>query len=147
MGALEDILVPLGICVALPVLIVWLVMRKRTNDTNRRTEIALAAIEKNPDIDVREFLSKLNPPRKSLQEKLVGKLHYACLFIAVGLGLGIYALWSSYKCSEIPGQFCDILYLFALLSLLIGIAYLLVFFFSRKMLMQERQEESLRSVK
>ena len=44
----EDILglfVSIAICVVLPVLIVWLVTRMRTNDTNKQTEIALAAIE------------------------------------------------------------------------------------------------------
>ena len=56
---LEDILVPLGICVALPVMIVWLVMRKKTNETNRRTEIVLAAIEKNSEIDVEDFFKKI----------------------------------------------------------------------------------------
>ena len=76
---LDDILVPLGICVALPVMVVWLVMRHRTNETNRRTEIVLAAINKNSDVDVEEFLKKLNPPRKSVKEKLMLKMMFASI--------------------------------------------------------------------
>ena len=49
LSQLAEILVPLGIVVVLPVLIVWLDMRKKANDTNKRTEIVLAAIEKNSD--------------------------------------------------------------------------------------------------
>ena len=37
------ILVPLGICVVLPVMIVWLVTRARQNETNKKTEIMLKA--------------------------------------------------------------------------------------------------------
>lgn len=71
LSKLENILLPLGICVALPVMIVWLVMRKKTNETNRRTEIVLAAIEKNSEIDVEDFFKKMNPAQKTLKEKLM----------------------------------------------------------------------------
>ena len=37
--------------VALPVLIVWLNNRKKINETNQRTQIVLAAIEKNAETD------------------------------------------------------------------------------------------------
>ena len=48
----EEVLIPIGICVVLPIIIVWLNMRRKTNETNRRTEVLLAAIEKNPDLDM-----------------------------------------------------------------------------------------------
>ena len=53
---LEGILIPLGVCVVLPVLVVWLVMRKKTNETNRRTEVMLAAIEKGSDVNAEKLL-------------------------------------------------------------------------------------------
>ena len=34
-----DILLPLGVCVVLPVMIVWLITRARQNETNKKTEI------------------------------------------------------------------------------------------------------------
>ena len=52
MIAYTSIIISLGICVVLPVLIVWLIMRKQTNDTNKRTEIILAALEKNPNLQI-----------------------------------------------------------------------------------------------
>ena len=56
--------------VALPVLIVWLNNRKRINETNQRTQIVLAAIEKNAETDVEDLLKKMAPQKKLLKEKL-----------------------------------------------------------------------------
>lgn len=50
-----EILVPIGICVVLPVMIVWLVNRTRQNETNRKTEIMLRAIESGATIDAEFF--------------------------------------------------------------------------------------------
>ena len=52
MEALEDILVPLGLCCILPIVLVWLSVKRRMNETNARTQIVMAAIEKNPDMDI-----------------------------------------------------------------------------------------------
>ena len=38
-------LIPIGICVVLPVMIVWLVMRSRQHDMDKKTEVMLKAIE------------------------------------------------------------------------------------------------------
>ena len=48
---MDKLLIPLGICVVLPVMIVWLVNRTRQNETNRKTEIMLKAIEAGATID------------------------------------------------------------------------------------------------
>ena len=42
--------------VALPILIVWLNNRKKINEANQRTQIVLAAIEKNAETDVEDLL-------------------------------------------------------------------------------------------
>ena len=40
----------------------------------------MAAIEKNPEVDVQELLSKLNPPKKSYKEQLMTKMHWEVLW-------------------------------------------------------------------
>lgn len=40
----------------------------------------MAIIEKNPDIDVQEFLNKLNPPKQSFKEKMLKIMHYEILW-------------------------------------------------------------------
>ena len=52
---LVGLLVPLGVCVVLPVMIVWLVTRTRQNETNKKTEIMLKAIESGATIDADFF--------------------------------------------------------------------------------------------
>ena len=95
MDDITGIIVVLGVCVALPVLIVWIVNRRMANDTNRRADIVLAALDKNADIDVEEFLKKLNPPQKSTQEKLMSELKggLICLFIGIVLVVGALVSW------------------------------------------------------
>lgn len=61
LGALTSIIVPLGVVVVLPIVIAYIAYKKKQHETNKRTEIIMAAIEKNSDIDEQEFLSKLNP--------------------------------------------------------------------------------------
>ena len=64
-----DLLVPLGICVVLPVMIVWLVMRTRQNETNKKTEIMLKAIESGATIDADFFKEKQGA--KTIKERLL----------------------------------------------------------------------------
>ena len=61
---MEEILIPIGICVVLPVMIVWLINRTRQNETNRKTEIMLKAIESGATIDADFF--KAQQDRKSV---------------------------------------------------------------------------------
>lgn len=132
MIAYTSIIISLGICVVLPVLIVWLIMRKQTNDTNKRTEIILAALEKNPNLQIEEFIKQLNPPKKSLKKELLEKLLCACVFIAIGISFLGVALWID-----------DIyqIYFISILSLGIGISFLIVYFISKRMLAKELESE------
>lgn len=88
---MEEILVPIGLCVALPCIIVWLTTRKRMHEADKRTEIVLAAIEKNTDIDVEEFVKSLTPGKKdrTLEERCWGVLLAGYILFFVGLLLDI----------------------------------------------------------
>ena len=80
LGALISDLIPMGLVVALPILYVWLTQRNKQHETDKRSEIAMAIIEKNPDIDIQEFLNKLNPPKESYKEKMLKIMHYEVLW-------------------------------------------------------------------
>ena len=73
-------LVPIAIAVVLPIIMAWLSYRNKQHETDKRSEIVTAIIEKNPDIDVQEFLDKLNPPKKPYKEQLMTKMHYEVLW-------------------------------------------------------------------
>ena len=54
-------------------------LRNKRYESEKRTEIVMAAIEKNGDIDVQEFFKNLNKPKKSVREKMILQLHWEVL--------------------------------------------------------------------
>ena len=70
MEDLVDILVPLGVCVALPVLIVWLTTRSKIIADKLRAQIILEAIRNNPNVDPKELAEMFKPATKSEKEIL-----------------------------------------------------------------------------
>ena len=140
---LEDILIPLGVCVVLPVLVVWLVMRKKTNETNRRAEIIMAAINKGSDIDTDKLLDSLETsgkqakdPRAALKEKLMRKLLIAFILIGLGITFCLLAAITDYQGGSSSEEIEELAFA-AAAFLLTGAAFLLSYFISRKFLAEE----------
>ena len=48
---MTSIIVPIGICVVLPVMLVWLVTRVRRNEFDKKAEVMIKAIESGATID------------------------------------------------------------------------------------------------
>lgn len=90
-----EILVPLGMFVVLPVSIVWIVFKYRKYVAEKRTEVMLAAIEKNPSLDMEEFAKALQPERKSMREKLISRIHTETLFGVALTALGALGMLGS----------------------------------------------------
>ena len=140
---MEEILIPLGICVALPVLIVWLVNRTRQNETNRKTEIALKAIESGATIDANFF--KSTNGEKTIKERLLKRLTGACIFTLMGIAFFITVLINRSLVDVVATSKDDIV--FPLMGVLlgiflaIGISLFIVFFVGRKMLAKEIEAE------
>ena len=139
-----DILIPLGICVVLPVMIVWLVTRTRQNETNRKTEIMLKAIESGATLDANFFKEQQNT--KTIKERLLGRLTGASVMSLLGVALLAVAVvfgnsyapdgWNFLK-SPAP--------VFAVIGgvlLAIGLALFAVFFVGKKMLAKEMEAEA-----
>ena len=74
MEHLVAILVPIACGCVLPIMIIWFSIRKQMNDTNKRTQIVLAAIEKNPEMDVEELM-KLPGIGKKIANLIVGEIY------------------------------------------------------------------------
>ena len=92
MHDLVSILVPLGCGCVLPIMIVWFMIRESMNKTNQRTQIVLAAIEKNPDMDIEELMKKISPKPKLLKEKLLSKLLWGSIIGLLGFSFLVYGL-------------------------------------------------------
>lgn len=82
---LVAILVPLGVAVALPVCIVAIIFRSAMAADRNRKEIVLAALEKNPNLNVEDLLKGMKKSEKLIKEKLLARLERGCLCCLMGV--------------------------------------------------------------
>ena len=138
---LEDILIPISICVIMPITMVWLNLRSKKQADKNRTDIILAALEKNPNIDLEELMQKITPKSATLKEKLLKKLMWGSVISAIGLGFLGYALYMDVV-GGMPVEDMGRSYFCGGITMLIGLAILLVFFISKRMLAKELEAEA-----
>lgn len=130
---MEETLVPIFICVVLPVAIVAITGWTKINNDNKRTQVLIKAIEANKDIDADKLAEALSKPRKSPKEILYGRLLKGCLFTLVGVACEIFALVS--YISHDAGTSMDAITFPTIaggISLAIGISFLVVYFVTRR---------------
>ena len=138
--SLVPILIPIACGCVLPIMIIWFDIRKKMNDTNKRTEIVLAVIEKNPDLDIEELMKKISPKKKLLKEKLLTKLLWGCITALIGLGLIGVGAWLGYVGGSHPNDIWTVS-CFGFVMLAIGIAFLINYHMGKKMLAKEIEAE------
>lgn len=140
-GMLEEILIPLSICVIMPITMVWLNLRSKKQADKNRTDIILAALEKNPNIDLEELMQKITPKSTTLKEKLLKKLMWGSVISAIGIGFLGYALYMDFV-GGMSVEDMERSYFCGGITMLIGLAILLVFFISKRMLAKELEAET-----
>lgn len=136
METLEDILVSLGV-VALPVLIVAIIFKSVMAADRNRKEIILAALEKNPNLNVEDLVKRMNKSEKLIKEKLLAKLQRGCLCCLMGVALVLLYFFPS-----VQNEF---LIIAGAALIAIGIAFLVGYFVGRRMLAKEllAEEQSM----
>ncbi|MBO7594715.1 MAG: hypothetical protein J6T12_07065 [Salinivirgaceae bacterium] len=142
MQNLFQLLVPIAICCVLPIMIVWLNNRRRIIENNSRTQIVLAAMEKNSDVDIEQLLKKMAPTQKKklLKEKLLAKLLWGCITLLLGVGLAIFCLCTSFGGGMTPSNLWFSGFMSAIM-IAVGIAFLINYFIGKKMLAKEIEAE------
>ena len=140
MHDLFQILVPLGCGCVLPILVIWFIIRKEMNETNQRTQIVLAAIEKNPDMDIEDLMKKISPKKKLLKEKLLSKLLWGGIIAFLGIALLGYCVVQGYV-GGMPTAALQQFSLFGAVLLGIGIAFLINYYVGKKLLAKEIDAE------
>ena len=78
-----EALIPICICVVLPVLIVWLVGKVKQNETNRKADIMLKALDNGSKVDIDFFRSRNDS--KTIKERLLGRFTAACITSLIGI--------------------------------------------------------------
>ena len=135
-----DILPALACGCVLPIVVIWLTIRNEMNKTNQRTQIVLAAIEKNPDMDIEELMKKISPKKKLLKEKLLSKLQTGNITTFLGIGFLLCALYVDYMGGMSPEDL-RLLYLAGAILMGVGVAFLISYFVGKKMLAKEMEAE------
>ena len=134
---MREIIVLIGICVVLPVMLVWLVTRVRRNEIDKKTEVMLKAIESGATIDS-DFFKEAPKKRKSTKERLLNRLICGCAASIIGAALTAIGIipWMT-----LEDDYYAPLLIFGGISLAVGIALFIGFFVGRKMLAKEMEAE------
>lgn len=131
--ALIEILIPIGVAVVLPVAIVAIVFKSALASDRNRKEIILAALEKNPDIDVEDLVKRMKKSNKLIKEKLLARLERGCLCCLMGVAFVLLYFFLS-----VQNEF---LIITGAALIAVGIAFLVSYFVGRRMLAKEMEAE------
>ena len=129
-------LIPISICVVLPTLIVRLIGRVKQNETNRKAEIMLKALDNGAKIDSDFFKSQSGS--KTIKERLLGRLTGACVTGLLGVALLGVAIYMASRLDWSTDD--DVIMMTVLLGgilFAIGIALFIVYFTGKKLLAKE----------
>lgn len=133
MDNLVEILVPLGVAVVLPICVVSIIFRSAMAEDRNRKEIVLAALEKNPNLNVEDLLKGMKKSEKLIKEKLLARLQRGCLCCLMGVAFVLLSFFLSVQNEHL---------LIAGAALIpIGIAFLISYFVGRRMLAKEMEAE------
>lgn len=130
----------LGIGVVLPIVIVALSLRHKLESEKNRKDIILAALEKNSNINVEELVKMMNKPDKLIKEKLLSKFQWGILTSIIGVGFVILSSIMGYQEEDYTDNI-QFLGISGAVLLAIGIAFLLTYFYGKKMLSKEMETE------
>lgn len=131
--ALIEILIPIGVAVVLPVAIVAIVFKSALASDRNRKEIVLAALEKNPNLDVEDLVKRMKKSNKLIKEKLLARLERGCLCCLMGVAFVLLYFFLS-----VQNEF---LIITGAALIAVGIAFLVSYFVGRRMLAKEMEAE------
>lgn len=134
--ALIGTLVPIFVCVVLPVGIVWLVTRAGVNKDRQRSQVVIEALKNNPDIDINEILKTYSVKEKTPQERLQNRLLRGVLFSILAVAITFFVIFDVYGLGNQGMLVLDIVFYG------LGISNMVVFFLQRKQLAESQQNNS-----
>lgn len=131
---------PIFVCVVLPIVIVWIVTRAKKNETDRKAEIMLKAIEAGTPIDPEYFKPKEHT--KSIKKDLIEKLNGACITALMGVTFLTLGIIRAFNPSFGGNMFMNQWWLPAGgILLAVGIGLFVSYFAGKKLLAKEIEAE------
>lgn len=138
---LIGLFLPIGVCVVLPIAIVWIVFRTIENKTNKNAEIIIKTIENDSAVDTDKLVAALGKREKTDKQLLQERLLKGCIFTFIGVATAILAAFI-YNEEIVGTEFYHYIPLsVSALCIPVGIAYLVVYFVSRKSVGNQAETE------
>ena len=138
---MEDIVIPIFICVVLPVTIVYLVARTKQNETNKKAEIMLKAIESGATVDMNQFNTEKKGP-KTIKQDLLEKFTGACITTFMGIAFVAWAIIGYVNPEFTDGRlFNRLAPMTGGVLLAVGLGQFISYFVGKKMLAKEIEAE------
>ena len=141
MTLLEDFLLPIIICVLLPIAIVWICTAYRRMNVNTKAEVLMKALEKGAPCDVDGFVhdkkarTQKVEMEKSVKNKMNERIQTGLTLLAIG---GAFLVWTLLRGA-------DLIFVAAIL-LLLGLAFTCSGLIGRKMYAEEIAAETKKNV-
>jgi len=140
---MESILVPIFVCVVLPVAVVLIVGITKQNETNRKAEIMLKALESGAQIDPELFKTQEKP--KSVKQELLDKLTGACIVSFMGIAFLVLTGVEQAMPGTMPRFFMsNMLPVAGGVMVAVGAGLFISYFVGKRMLAKEIEEENER---
>lgn len=127
-----EAIIPVSVCVVLPIAIVLIASITKMHRTNRCTEVVLKALETNKDIDTDKLMEAFRTPRRSARENLNRRLLWGCIFTLLAVFLATIGLVNFFAGSEFGSDSVTVPLVFAGASLAVGASFLIVCYVSHK---------------
>ena len=133
---IDFLLIPICICVVLPVMVVWLVTRARIKKNEQKMAVLMKAIENGVDIDPELLISETESSRNT-KMRLIKKLTTGIVCSMIGVVLLVCPSIDAFE--GVAGL--EMLYIIGGVMVATGVAYMVAFFVGRKYLAPEIEAE------
>lgn len=138
---MEDILIPIFVSCIMPVAIVYIVFWTVRNKDNRNAEVLTKAIESGNIVDADKLAEALRKQQKSSKELLNERLLRGCIFSLTGLtGIVFSTLMICFSTGM--SDFMGLMLLLGGIIFALGVSFLIVFFYSRRVLKEETEHNT-----
>lgn len=129
--SISDGLSLISIFAVMPTLVVWICLKSRNQRYDRQIELAKRAIDKDPSLNLEDFLEKLSPAKRTYAEKSVSIVMAFSIFLFLGLAAAAIALVFNSRGVEDGFAFFGIV---ACILLAVGLALLVSFFYTKRLI-------------
>lgn len=134
MEGIVALLIPICVCVVLPVMIVWLVTSAKTRRTEKKMDVLVKAIENGADVDPDLLVDASEGKPKSVKLELVNKLGTGVMLSLMGL---VFIVLAAFNVQAFPAWG----YYAGIPILAVGIGNLVSYFYGVKFMKPEIEAE------